>query len=41
MWARGRGWALWKALIVYADSCGTGTPRETEARQVLTEILDE
>jgi len=41
MWARGRGWALWKALIVYADSRGAGTPREAEAHHTLTEILTE
>jgi aminoglycoside phosphotransferase (APT) family kinase protein len=41
MWARGRSWALWKALIVYAETRGAGTPREADARRVLIEILDE
>jgi aminoglycoside phosphotransferase (APT) family kinase protein len=41
MWARGRSWALWKALIVYAETRGACTPREADARRVLTEILDE
>ncbi|NUR73777.1 MAG: aminoglycoside phosphotransferase family protein [Hamadaea sp.] len=40
-WARGRGWALWKALIVYADSRGTGSPREDESHHALTELLTE
>ena len=32
-WARGRGWALWKALILYADG-------DVDAGRVIDEILD-
>lgn len=34
-WARGRGWALWKALVVYADT------RDADARHVLDQIFTE
>jgi len=37
-WARGRGWALWKALITYA---GDDAAKAADARRVLDEILDE
>jgi aminoglycoside phosphotransferase (APT) family kinase protein len=37
-WARGRGWALWKALILYAGSDGA---EAAAAERVLAEILDE
>jgi aminoglycoside phosphotransferase (APT) family kinase protein len=38
-WARGRGWALWKALIVCAARPGTD-PRDVEKSwQVLAEVL--
>ncbi|HEV7963457.1 MAG TPA: aminoglycoside phosphotransferase family protein [Actinoplanes sp.] len=39
-WARGRGWALWKALIICAGE-RTGTAKAAEARHVLDEIFDE
>ena len=35
-WARGRGWALWKALITLA-----GNPGEAAARHVLDQVLAE
>lgn len=38
-WERGRGWTLWKALIVYAGLCGTN-PLETErSKQTIDEVL--
>ena len=33
-WARGRGWALWKALITLV-----GTPEDPAPRRVLDEVL--
>lgn len=38
MWARARGWALWKALITLAYH-GDSRPVETAAREVLNEVL--
>jgi aminoglycoside phosphotransferase (APT) family kinase protein len=35
-WARGRGWALWKALITAADP---ESPHAADARRVLAEVL--
>lgn len=35
-WARGRGWALWKAVITAADP---GTARTEEARRVIAEVI--
>ena len=37
-WARGRGWALWKALITLADP-KTGATDSEEARRVIDEVL--
>lgn len=39
-WARGRGWALWKALITMANP-GEGKPKVDEAQQVIQVILAE
>ena len=40
-WARGRGWALWKALITLAQHLDTH-PRETaKARYVIDEVLSD
>lgn len=43
MWARGRGWALWKALITYAEHRLKDNPDSTtvaaDAKRVLDEIL--
>jgi aminoglycoside phosphotransferase (APT) family kinase protein len=38
-WARGRGWALWKALILYAGAVRAGDPTDAEAR-VVDDIID-
>ncbi|GIE28274.1 aminoglycoside phosphotransferase [Actinoplanes italicus] len=39
-WARGRGWALWKALILLADAVEDDDPREAaEQHRIITEIL--
>jgi aminoglycoside phosphotransferase (APT) family kinase protein len=40
-WARGRGWALWKALIVYAGAPQRDHAAAVEAKRVLDEILTE
>ena len=38
-WARGRGWTLWKALIVYAGLSGTN-PREVEkSKLIINEVV--
>lgn len=38
-WARGRGWALWKALIVYAGLPGTNAAEAEKSRGVIAEVL--
>jgi len=40
IWARARGWALWKALLI---CCGHGStlPTELSARKVIATVLDE
>lgn len=38
-WARGRGWALWKALITLAEHIHANSLIADEARRVLNEIL--
>lgn len=38
-WARGRGWALWKALITIAWNSGTDPAAAAEARLVLEHVL--
>jgi aminoglycoside phosphotransferase (APT) family kinase protein len=38
-WARGRGWALWKALITLADSINTNPLKARQAQQVIDEVL--
>jgi aminoglycoside phosphotransferase (APT) family kinase protein len=38
-WARGRGWTLWKALIVYAGLPGTNPLERDNSKRVLEEIL--
>ncbi|WP_376095144.1 aminoglycoside phosphotransferase family protein [Roseomonas sp. CCTCC AB2023176] len=40
-WARGRGWALWKAVIVLAELPGTDHRQIPAARNVMTEILND
>jgi aminoglycoside phosphotransferase (APT) family kinase protein len=39
MWARGRGWALWKALITWAGCRSTDPARVAESRTVVQRIL--
>ncbi len=38
-WARGRGWALWKALIILADHAETTSLEARTARRALDELL--
>jgi aminoglycoside phosphotransferase (APT) family kinase protein len=38
-WARGRGWTLWKALIVYAGFTGANTLEVENQRRVIAEVL--
>lgn len=40
-WARGRGWALWKALITLAEYRATDATKAAEAHRVLDELLAE
>jgi aminoglycoside phosphotransferase (APT) family kinase protein len=40
-WARGRGWALWKALIVYAGALPGDHSAAVESKRVIDEILTE
>jgi aminoglycoside phosphotransferase (APT) family kinase protein len=39
MWARARGWALWKALLVMADSIDTDPARAAIQRRVVEAVL--
>lgn len=41
MWDRGRGWALWKALITIAGHRETDPEKADDARRVLAEVLAE
>ena len=38
-WARARGWALWKALIVYAVLPGTNSREAEKSRLIIKEVL--
>ncbi len=38
-WARGRGWTLWKGLIVLATLKRTGSAEEEEARRVVEAVV--
>lgn len=40
-WARGRGWALWKALITLADCIDTDPPLAARVRREIDEVLDD
>jgi aminoglycoside phosphotransferase (APT) family kinase protein len=40
-WARGRGWALWKALITLAEYRASNPTKAAEARRVIGEVLAE
>jgi aminoglycoside phosphotransferase (APT) family kinase protein len=39
MWARGRGWALWKALIVLAEQINTDPVEAARTRGVVNDVL--
>ncbi|WP_214406569.1 aminoglycoside phosphotransferase family protein [Pseudonocardia lacus] len=41
MWARGRGWALWKALITLAADAPSAAPDAGEHARVVREVLAE
>jgi aminoglycoside phosphotransferase (APT) family kinase protein len=38
-WIRGKGWALWKALIVYAELPGTNPLEIENSKRIINEIL--
>lgn len=38
-WARGRGWTLWKALIVAAEMPGTDRLEVEKSRRVIADVL--
>jgi aminoglycoside phosphotransferase (APT) family kinase protein len=40
-WARGRAWALWKALITFAGNHQADQAAAATARRVINEVLDE
>jgi aminoglycoside phosphotransferase (APT) family kinase protein len=40
-WARGRGWALWKALVACAQTVGRADEEAADARRVLGAIFSE
>ncbi|HEV7321026.1 MAG TPA: aminoglycoside phosphotransferase family protein [Ensifer sp.] len=40
-WARGRGWALWKALIVVAGMTGAPVDEMTRQRRVVDAVLED
>ena len=39
MWARGRGWTMWKALIVAAGLAGTNSPEDGSSRRVIADVI--
>jgi len=40
-WARARGWALWKALIIVAGHADTTAPEAARSRQIIGDVLAE
>jgi aminoglycoside phosphotransferase (APT) family kinase protein len=42
-WARGRGWAMWKALVVATGAAGTHSPERQalEAHRVIAAVIDD
>lgn len=38
-WARGRGWALWKALIIAAGICGTNAIEGKDCWRIIDEVI--
>ncbi|MCU1527745.1 MAG: PhnO protein [Frondihabitans sp.] len=41
VWARARGWSLWKAMIVAAGFSGTVSPPPGRSRMVIERVLDD
>jgi aminoglycoside phosphotransferase (APT) family kinase protein len=41
MWARARGWALWKAMKTLVESMGADPVRAAESRRVIDDVLAE
>jgi aminoglycoside phosphotransferase (APT) family kinase protein len=40
-WTRGRGWAMWKALVTYANALQSDHAAAGEAKRVIDEVLTE
>ena len=40
-WARGRGWALWKALITLAGIVQTNAPEATNAQAIIARVIQD
>ena len=40
-WVRGRGWALWKALITVVEYRSSRPAQSAEAKRIITEILED
>ena len=40
-WARGRGWTLWKALIVYAGLSGTNPHEVEKSKLIVNEVVND
>jgi aminoglycoside phosphotransferase (APT) family kinase protein len=40
-WARGRGWALWKAVVTYTDATSTEGAQAAQAKHVMDQIIAE
>ena len=40
-WSRGRGWALWKAVITLAEHRGSDSLEAADARRVLDAVIAE
>ena len=38
-WARARGWAIWKAMIVAAGSAGTNSPNTNSSFRMIDEVI--
>jgi aminoglycoside phosphotransferase (APT) family kinase protein len=41
MWSRGRGWTLWKALIIAAGLAGTNAIEAANPLRIIDEVLEE
>ena len=40
-WARGRGWTIWKALIVAAGLPGSSEEEQTKSRAIIADLVGE